>query len=507
MKCFLVGSKELSVRVLEVLVKQGHEVKGVLSRDHEEGMKVWLGELGHRSLKQKALELGIPVYEKLNINSPEMLEALAGMKLDIMFSVFWGEMLKEQVLNLPRLGCFNLHTAYLPKNRGSFPMAWAMIRDEGHAGLTIHKMLTGVDNGPVVAQVKVPLTEKTTAGSLYKEVTEAGAELFEKTLPSFADMSYTLTPQNEDESTYNPRGYPFGGQINPYWEDSRKDMFRRALDFPPFKTFSPEPPKYLEGFSKPGVRIALGFEFKSPSGSFTASAEGDKLTQKKIRDIGNLNDFSDSPGIPFTFFTSEAFLKALCRKFGEDCVRETFSEKTGNADFAWKLSFAHEKRAFSTVTEYRNAKVFLKKLFPDIAAEACMIPGNLHGKFLIKDKLLREKIPCVFSECIDLKETSQIESGNSGLPILQPFRYENGLLEIPFISWKNKTSFEDFEKLLRKSMRFAKSKDRDFFIGTIFSESFSVKKAKNFFKSVLFSPGSDYSLCSFKAISEHYRIR
>jgi methionyl-tRNA formyltransferase len=89
-------------------------------------------------------------------------------------------------------------------------------------------MMTGVDNGPIVARSKVDITENDTAETLYNKVTSAGGELFKETLPSFADNTFTLTPQNESEATYHPRGEPYGGQINPHWSDNTK-ITKRSL--------------------------------------------------------------------------------------------------------------------------------------------------------------------------------------------------------------------------------------------------------------------------------------
>lgn len=114
MNCFLIGSKELSVKMLEELIKENFKIKGVLVRDSEQSMNVWLNELQHRSLKNKAEEYGIQVYENINVNSSQMIDILSEMDLDIIFSVFWGDIIKQTVLNIPRLGVFNLHTAYLP---------------------------------------------------------------------------------------------------------------------------------------------------------------------------------------------------------------------------------------------------------------------------------------------------------------------------------------------------------------------------------------------------------
>lgn len=324
MRCFLIGSKDLSVRVLEELVGQGHDVLGVLSRDHEEDMKVWLEDLGHRSLRDRARELDVDVSEGISINSREMIETMSRMRLDILFSVFWGEIVRNPVLHLPRLGCFNLHTAYLPSNRGSFPLAWAIINGEEHAGVTIHKMHPGVDDGHIVSQTRIPVEEGETGESIYEKATDAGTRLFKETLPLFDDMAYTLTPQDHAKATYHPRGYPYGGQINPYWDDERISRFKNALHFPPFDSHSPAPPRYLEGHTGPNVRVMLGFDNDRPRGAYIASEKGSEMAKRKISSIERISGDLDHLGIPRTFFVCGEFLESMHHKFGAERLQRAF---------------------------------------------------------------------------------------------------------------------------------------------------------------------------------------
>ena len=107
MNVFLFGSKNLSVQVLEELHSANFNIKGVLTRDHEAGMKIWHNDLNHKSLKVAATKLSLPVFEKISINSAEFQKILSEMEIDIAIGVFWGEIIKENTLNLSKLGIFN----------------------------------------------------------------------------------------------------------------------------------------------------------------------------------------------------------------------------------------------------------------------------------------------------------------------------------------------------------------------------------------------------------------
>ena len=87
LRCFLVGTKDISVKILEEILLQGHKVLGVLSEDYKESMKIWNRDLGHTSLKATSAKYSIPVFDKININSEEMISKLVSMDLDIIFSV------------------------------------------------------------------------------------------------------------------------------------------------------------------------------------------------------------------------------------------------------------------------------------------------------------------------------------------------------------------------------------------------------------------------------------
>ena len=149
-------------------------------------------------------------------------------------------------------------------------------------------MLPGVDDGPIVSQIKVPIDENETGFSMYEKVSNAGLLLFQKTLPEFNDLNFKLISQDSNQVSYHPctnvvkRGYPYGGQINPYWDYGKKTRFKNALSFSPFKGHSPEPPKFLGANTEPNVRIMLGFDCDRPRGSLITSQKGSEMAERKI---------------------------------------------------------------------------------------------------------------------------------------------------------------------------------------------------------------------------------
>lgn len=231
----IVGSKELACQVFDACLRQNHKVVAVFTRDSEAGMRIWHNELGHRSLFNLAQSHGVEAFEGVKINSNETQKLLQSLNLDVIFSCFWSEILKETILSIPKLGVFNIHSAKLPSYRGSRPIPWAIINGEKTIGITLHKMLSGVDNGPIVSQSTIEVLQNDTSKTIYEKLTKAGALMFEEQLTYFKGNTFTLSLQNEKEVSYYPPGEPYNGCINPFWKEELQDRFIRAFTFPPFE--------------------------------------------------------------------------------------------------------------------------------------------------------------------------------------------------------------------------------------------------------------------------------
>tara|TARA_B110000046_G_scaffold61562_1_gene69163 strand:+ start:1372 stop:2652 length:1281 start_codon:yes stop_codon:yes gene_type:complete len=391
MRTFVIGSKNLSVGVLRCLVDQGHEVLGVITRDLQPEMKVWHEQIGHKSLHEEAEKLQIPVHEGINVNSEICKELLRALKLEVIFSCFWGQIIRQDVLDIPRLGIFNLHTAYLPFNRGSRPIPWSLIRGQKFTGLTIHRMHAGVDNGPIVSQIKVPIDSEDTAGTLYNKVCAAGILLFQDTLPLYASGTLKLIDQKEDKATYHPRGEPFGGQISLDWDLNQQSRFKRAFTFPPFRAFRNSP-----------------------------NLLGEK---------------------PKAYFVLESNLKSIT---------------LNGTNLKYRLDGIGNK-------DLRNE---IKELIMDIKNEGIKVNLALNRMYPVHDVFMNGAI--LFS----VSNIKPIVHWEADKTIIQPFRYENGLLEIPAICITQINSINDL--FIDGSLR-AIQENRDIFIPLVFSKEESLE--------------------------------
>ncbi|HZL19964.1 MAG TPA: methionyl-tRNA formyltransferase [Polyangia bacterium] len=156
------------------------------------------------AVKLAAQALGVPIFQPEKVRTPETLATLAAFEADIFIVVAYGRILPQTLLDLPRLGAFNVHASLLPKLRGAAPIQWAIINGEHETGVSIMRMEAGLDTGPVAARRGLPIADDDTAGTLSIKLAELGAQLLGETLPAIVGGALALTPQNEAAHTLAP---------------------------------------------------------------------------------------------------------------------------------------------------------------------------------------------------------------------------------------------------------------------------------------------------------------
>lgn len=205
MKVVYMGTPDFAVPPLRALVKAGYEVVGVVTQpDKPKGRSK---ALLPPPVKEEALKYNIPVYQPLKVREPEFMETLKNLAPDVIVVAAFGQIIPKAILDLPEFGCLNIHASLLPKYRGAAPIQQAVINGDKEAGVTIMKMGTGLDTGDMISRASVLLAEDETGGSLFDRLSELGAELLVKTLPSVFDGTAVYEPQPEESPT------PYAGMI------------------------------------------------------------------------------------------------------------------------------------------------------------------------------------------------------------------------------------------------------------------------------------------------------
>src|SRR6266508_2308119 len=196
-----MGSPDFSLPTLRALADT-YDVVGVATQpDRAAGRG---RELKPPPVKVLAQELKIPVIQPEKLRQPEVMEQLRAWNPDLIVVAAFGQILKKDVLYLPRFGCINVHASLLPRWRGAAPINAAILHGDEETGITIMKMDVGLDTGPILAQRSIPLTREDTAGSVFEKLSQLGADLLIETLPDYLSGKIQATPQPEEGVTYAP---------------------------------------------------------------------------------------------------------------------------------------------------------------------------------------------------------------------------------------------------------------------------------------------------------------
>ncbi len=200
-KVVFMGSPDFSLSALRALAKT-YEVVGVVTQpDRASGRG---RELKAPPVKTLALELNLPVIQPERLKQPEAMEQLRAWNPDVIVVAAFGQILKKDVLELPRYGCINIHASLLPRWRGAAPINAAILAGDEETGVTIMKMDVGLDTGPMLSMKRIRLTRDDTAGSVFQALSTLGADLLIETLPDYFSGKLTPQPQPEEGATYAP---------------------------------------------------------------------------------------------------------------------------------------------------------------------------------------------------------------------------------------------------------------------------------------------------------------
>lgn len=200
MKIVFMGTPDFASGALEALIEAGHEISAVYTQpDKPKGRGK---EVQMTPVKEVALSHNIPVYQPERIKKAEEVEKLRAIPADIFVVAAFGQILSQEILNIPKYGCVNIHASLLPKYRGAAPIQWAVIDGEEKTGITIMQMNAGCDTGDILYTKEYVLDAKETGASLFDKLMVLGAEAIVEALPLLEAGKLTPVPQNDAEATH-----------------------------------------------------------------------------------------------------------------------------------------------------------------------------------------------------------------------------------------------------------------------------------------------------------------
>lgn len=206
-----MGSPDFSLPTLRALADTYSVVGVVTQPDRASGRG---RELKPPPVKLLARELNIPVIQPEKLRQPEAMEQLRTWNPDLIVVAAFGQILKKDVLYLPRFGCINVHASLLPRWRGAAPINAAILHGDEETGVTIMKMDVGLDTGPILTQRSIRLMQDDTAGSVFEKLSHLGADLLIETLPDYLSGKIEPVPQPEEGMTYAPMLKKEEGQLD-----------------------------------------------------------------------------------------------------------------------------------------------------------------------------------------------------------------------------------------------------------------------------------------------------
>jgi len=171
MKIVFMGTPDFSVEPLKALVKAGHEVSLVLTREDKKRNR---GELSPTPVKELALSLNIPVLTPSKMKDEALIERLKSENADFFVVVAYGKILPKVILDIPKFGCINIHASLLPEYRGAAPIQWSIVDGKEKTGITTMLMDEGLDTGDILKQYEIEIDKKETGGSLFDKLAVLG---------------------------------------------------------------------------------------------------------------------------------------------------------------------------------------------------------------------------------------------------------------------------------------------------------------------------------------------
>ena len=231
MDIVFMGTPDFAVPCLEKLCES--EISNVVGVITQPDRKRGRGQnLQAPPVKEAALDYDVEVYQPQKVTSEEGLDKLKEWNPDLIVVVAYGQILSKKVLELPELGCINVHASLLPKYRGAAPLHHVLINGEEVTGVTTMQMDEGMDTGDKILQEEVKIIPQDTVGSLHDRLSALGAKLLLETLNRIEAGTAPRISQDDEEATYAPKVTKDDGEID--WQKSAQDIWNMIRGMNPW---------------------------------------------------------------------------------------------------------------------------------------------------------------------------------------------------------------------------------------------------------------------------------
>lgn len=245
LRIIFMGTPELAATSLGALLRAPflQLIAAVTQPDRPKGRDL---KLHPSPVKELALQAGLPILQPIKARDENFLAALRAQQPDLIAVAAFGQILPQSILELPRLGCLNVHTSLLPKYRGASPIQSAILNGEAETGVTIMKMDAGLDTGDILTQQTTPIAATDNAATLHDRLAVIGGELLVATIRDYSTGKISPRPQRHDLATHVAKIKKEDGRID--WTQPAPAIWNRIRAFTPWPgafTFLPHPTKPL----------------------------------------------------------------------------------------------------------------------------------------------------------------------------------------------------------------------------------------------------------------------
>lgn len=230
MRVVFAGTPEFAVTALQAVLAAGHDVPLVLTQpDRPAGRGM---AMQASPVKQLALKQGLPLHQPSSLKSGESRQPILDARADIMVVAAYGLILPQAALDIPRLGCVNIHASLLPRWRGAAPIQRAILAGDSGTGITIMRMEAGLDTGPMLLRESLAIAEGDTAATLHDKLAELGARMIVEALPRLERGELAGEIQPSDGVSYAPKLEKAEAALD--WRRPAAELDRAVRAFNPF---------------------------------------------------------------------------------------------------------------------------------------------------------------------------------------------------------------------------------------------------------------------------------
>jgi UDP-4-amino-4-deoxy-L-arabinose formyltransferase/UDP-glucuronic acid dehydrogenase (UDP-4-keto-hexauronic acid decarboxylating) len=208
-KAVVLAYQNIGCVGIRALLAQGFDIQAVFTHEDDPNENIWFD-----SGAELAAANDLPVYAPEDINHPLWVERIRAMGADILFSFYYRNMVGKEILEIPPLGCLNLHGSLLPRYRGRCPVNWVLVNGENETGVTLHYMTPRPDDGHIAGQKRVAIENNDTALSLHEKLASEAGELLNELLPKILENRAERIPQDQSAASYFSGRGPEDGEID-----------------------------------------------------------------------------------------------------------------------------------------------------------------------------------------------------------------------------------------------------------------------------------------------------